>query len=169
MVYKVSIPKLLLLMFNTMSIQQLPVQYPCVICKKGVKNEENAMECEKCMEWTHISCDGNISVARYNMNVAGEIDINYLCRECISKNSMKNSKDLGVIDLPEAYLEEPIPPYQQQHSKTTNEYKILEKSSNKGADILQESDGHLFVKKINKRSVTVNWSFYNKHELIINE
>ena len=38
---------------------------PCGHCRKLVKNDDSAMECEICKQWYHVKCQ-NISKAEYN-------------------------------------------------------------------------------------------------------
>jgi len=32
------------------------MEYPCVVCKKDVSNEDKAFQCELCEEWEHVDC-----------------------------------------------------------------------------------------------------------------
>ena len=33
------------------------VKYPCSICKKTVAKNHNAICCDKCNQWVHITCN----------------------------------------------------------------------------------------------------------------
>ena len=32
------------------------MEYPCVVCKKDVGNDDKAFQCEVCEEWEHVDC-----------------------------------------------------------------------------------------------------------------
>ena len=70
----------------------MTVQYPCVICEGEVREVDPAVECEVCSQWTHIMCDGTISIARYSLSVSDELPLNFLCRTCIYNNTRKIAK-----------------------------------------------------------------------------
>ena len=33
------------------------IDFPCSVCKKNVKNNQNALECEICTHWVHRTCN----------------------------------------------------------------------------------------------------------------
>ena len=34
----------------------MPSKYPCIFCKKPVRNNQNAMLCTSCYKWGHLKC-----------------------------------------------------------------------------------------------------------------
>jgi hypothetical protein len=42
-----------------------PIKYPCTNCKKGVRSNQRAIQCDFCDEWTHMKCT-TISLSQYN-------------------------------------------------------------------------------------------------------
>ena len=42
-----------------------PIKYPCTNCKKGIRSNQRAIQCDFCYEWTHVRCT-TISLPQLN-------------------------------------------------------------------------------------------------------
>ena len=42
-----------------------PIKYPCTNCKKGVRSNQRAIQCDFCDEWTRMKCT-TISLSQFN-------------------------------------------------------------------------------------------------------
>ena len=45
-----------------------PAKFPCIDCKRAVKKKDQAVQCEKCEKWQHLSCNtGEKYTAYFNL------------------------------------------------------------------------------------------------------
>ena len=58
-----------------------PVQYPCTVCEKPVKQNQRGIACDHCNQWTHAHC-GGIGEAEYRLLTTQE-DCQWFCPTCI--------------------------------------------------------------------------------------
>jgi hypothetical protein len=59
-----------------------PIKYPCTNCKKGVRSNQRAIQCDFCDEWTHMKCT-TISLSQYNK--LSTSDETFYCTKCIDR------------------------------------------------------------------------------------
>ena len=43
-----------------------PIKHPCISCKKSVRSNQKAIQCDFCDEWTHLKCT-TLSNSEYNI------------------------------------------------------------------------------------------------------
>lgn len=65
-----------------MQVNPGPPKFPCVICSKSVRSNSKAIECDFCLEWTHLKCT-NVT---YSLTERNEIDIKFTCARCLQNN-----------------------------------------------------------------------------------
>ena len=58
----------------------MTLQYPCVSCKKPVKNNQRGLQCTYCLTWMHTACAG-VRNEQYD-DVHYEF-LNWRCTKCI--------------------------------------------------------------------------------------
>ena len=61
--------------------------FPCTSCQKGVRSTSKAIECDLCLQWTHLACTSDISLDKYNSSDK----IPFVCNQC------------ALIDLPNIF------------------------------------------------------------------
>ena len=61
----------------------MTIKYLCVVCKKTVRKNTSAVQCDLCDQWTCISC-ASISKTRYNELILSENNEPFLCNSCIT-------------------------------------------------------------------------------------
>ena len=42
-----------------------PAKFPCIDCKRAVKKKDQAVQCEKCEKWQHLSCNRGNTGEKY--------------------------------------------------------------------------------------------------------
>ena len=52
------------------------IKYPCIVCNKSVKNNQNAMLCIICEKWCHLKCSNEC------MDLFSS-DNDWICQKCI--------------------------------------------------------------------------------------
>lgn len=64
----------------------------CVICKKTITEEEQAMACDLCDEWEHVGCPRTCDRLSYELHEALKTcrskALLYVCTRCQSKGSV---------------------------------------------------------------------------------
>ena len=74
-------------------------KFPCLVCKKAVKNDHNSVQCETCERWGHVECLG-ITEERFQVLV--DYSFAWICPACDSQNvtqlSSSNESDLSLND-----------------------------------------------------------------------
>lgn len=73
----------------------------CKVCKRKVKDDHEAMQCDRCSKWVHIKCGKKITSDHYMMlkQLVEEVDIFWFCVQCKSK--MKDAIEKETV-LPAA-------------------------------------------------------------------
>ena len=75
----------------------MPIRYPCIICERTVKNNQNALLCVICSSWCHLSCNTS------NQS-AFESDSDWICDVCAFKelpfddNEHQGNSDFSYTD-----------------------------------------------------------------------
>ena len=73
------------------------MEYLCIVCRRAVRNNSKALECELCLQWCHIKCGIDITPERYDRVVTGEETFDWVCEGCDAPPSV----DSGFIHSPE--------------------------------------------------------------------
>ena len=65
----------------------MPLKYPCLICLKFCKSNQNCIFCDLCKNWIHLKCT-SLTVDQFNelTNSSDGPDNTYCCPSCILKN-----------------------------------------------------------------------------------
>lgn len=77
-----------LMLSGDISLNPGPVKYPCTVCHKAVRSNQQGLQCDFCDLWTHRKCT-NISITEYNR--LGKSDDTYYCHMC--GNRLPNLSD----------------------------------------------------------------------------
>ena len=74
--------KMLILLQLSGNIELNPglVKWPCILCSKPVRSNQDSVECSNCATWCHHKCKG-MSLAEYNRQ--SNCDDEWLCRQCV--------------------------------------------------------------------------------------
>ena len=79
--YLLNIIKYLLLLSGDINLHLGPIQYPCSVCTRAVRNR--VVCCDKCGLWVHKKC--------YTPSENVSNDLSYICRPC--KDNKNDSSD----------------------------------------------------------------------------
>ncbi|XP_033115326.1 uncharacterized protein LOC117115577 [Anneissia japonica] len=102
----------------------------CIQCQLPVTQDEEAVLCEECDRWQHRTCDSGVSREQYMAAVEnGSLD--WVCFEC--------REDVGLYAADLGEFEEPV---EQQDVDL---------------DMLVDSIGYQYNKKVDKRRADVTW------------
>jgi hypothetical protein len=62
----------------------------CIHCSKIITDTEEALECEKCALWQHITCQRILGIRKYKRIIEGKEDpVQWICKFCKAKPSTK--------------------------------------------------------------------------------
>ncbi|XP_063436638.1 uncharacterized protein LOC134718077 [Mytilus trossulus] len=70
---------LTILLCGDIHINPGPIKHPCTDCKKSVRSNQKAVQCDFCDNWTHLKCT-NISNTQYH--ILSTSDDTFYCYEC---------------------------------------------------------------------------------------
>ncbi|CAG2205039.1 unnamed protein product [Mytilus edulis] len=70
---------LTILLCGDIHINPGPIKHPCTDCKKSVRSNQKAFQCDFCDNWTHLKCT-NISTTQYH--ILSTSDDTFYCYEC---------------------------------------------------------------------------------------
>ena len=74
-----------------------PPKFPCLKCRKAVKNGHASVQCETCEQWGHVECLG-ITDVRFEVLV--DYSFAWICPVCDSQNvTQRSSSDTSDISL----------------------------------------------------------------------
>ena len=62
-----------------------PVDYPCGICSNQVTDNDEAVCCDLCNRWIHISCDHSLTSADYKMMLDNPSNDPWFCCNCSAR------------------------------------------------------------------------------------
>ena len=62
-----------------------PVKFPCTRCCKAVKQNDRAIQCDRCDNWSHAACCG-ISHKQYQLHTKLGDTEEWLCHACIASD-----------------------------------------------------------------------------------
>ena len=55
----------------------------CLSCKRGVRANSKAIDCDSCGEWCHIRCGVPITHTEYEQLSSGKITFHWICPQCL--------------------------------------------------------------------------------------
>ncbi len=58
------------------------MEFLCVLCKKEVRERQEAMECDVCKNWQHRTCNSGISRPEYRRLIKEDVAIEWLSHNC---------------------------------------------------------------------------------------
>jgi hypothetical protein len=58
-----------------------PIKHPCISCKKSVRSNQKAIQCDFCDEWTHLKCT-TLSNSEYNILSTGDTEMSTTVNMC---------------------------------------------------------------------------------------
>ena len=59
-----------------------PCKFPCSVCGKNVNKNQKAIECSKCLMWSHASCNG-IGKSEYSELMKEDDELSWYCLPCL--------------------------------------------------------------------------------------
>ena len=73
---------LVLVLSNDIKLNPGPVHFPCSVCYKPVRVNQQALQCDACAYWCHCVCCG----VDYQSYVAFQnaVTFNWLCPKCVA-------------------------------------------------------------------------------------
>ncbi|KAK6186639.1 hypothetical protein SNE40_005927 [Patella caerulea] len=75
-----------------------PTSNKCVTCKKTVRKNQQAIDCDVCKNWTHRSCDTDISKEDYMKILKSETEFSFTCSICrVSVGNFSLNASLDTI------------------------------------------------------------------------
>ena len=74
----------LLLLSGDIHLNPGPTKHPCSVCRRPVKVNQCAIECDRCMLWTHCNCCG-VDNKAYETLLLTDSDFTWICPVCIDK------------------------------------------------------------------------------------
>ena len=69
--------------FDPLTSFMVNIKHLCTICKKHVRKNTKAIQCDLCDQWTCISC-ASVSKERYEVLILPENNDPFLCNSCIN-------------------------------------------------------------------------------------
>ena len=66
----------------------------CIFCKKIVKDDHKAVECERCLKWQHIKCERIMDGWKYSRIIKGKETFLWRCAHC--SNGVEEDCSNGV-------------------------------------------------------------------------
>ena len=60
----------------------------CIKCKKEVTKRQEAILCDKCEKWCHLTCWTGINRSVYRRMVKGEVTVDWQCADCINAQQL---------------------------------------------------------------------------------
>ena len=89
---------LALLLSGDISLNPGPVKYPCIGCKKPVKSNQQAIQCDFCDQWIHRKCT-NPLMAEPDYKRLGQSTDNYYCYNCIHRLPILSDSFFNYSDI----------------------------------------------------------------------
>ena len=73
------------------------------MCTKGVVSRSKAIDCDVCEKWTHVRCSKSISILEYDIAVANNGTLNYICDGCaMSQLPFDNQEEQDAVNSSDA-------------------------------------------------------------------
>ncbi|XP_038055839.1 uncharacterized protein LOC119727838 [Patiria miniata] len=163
----------------------MPIKYPCLFCKKSVRANQHAFQCERCQGWQHVGCNSGFSHQQYLeiRDDPSRLDV-WICAPCTSQDQEQEEDPMDIeengdvptddggfnvetdFDVPLEVAENPLPdaalpaviPGLGDEDITI--YKTVESGTKRGKVILVDSHGYTYTKKWKKAGSTsskVTW------------
>jgi hypothetical protein len=70
---------MLLLLGGDIAPNPGPAKDLCTQCAKNIRHNSKAIECDICLEWTHIACQSEITIKQYKQSDF----IPFICNRCV--------------------------------------------------------------------------------------
>ena len=82
------------------------LKYPCIECRKSVRNNQKGLQCELCDKWVHLKCT-DLTVSQFEL-LEINVEKPFYCKTCKPRTSyadeiLESSLDLNDILHPRAY------------------------------------------------------------------
>ena len=93
----------LLLLSGDIHLNPGPDDQPCLFCFKLVTDDDEAVCCDCCNKWIHVSCDPGLSSEEYKNMVDNPSDDVWLCFKCtehVSQGAMSSQLHTDTQSLP---------------------------------------------------------------------
>ena len=81
MVCKTVLLLCLLIVSGDIEVNPGPIKYPCSVCEKSVKSNQQALSCDSCDRWTHCKCSGVTTVRYYDYQLQDYFQ--WVCPRCL--------------------------------------------------------------------------------------
>ena len=78
----------------------MALEYPCISCFQEVKDDEQAIQCERCDKWQHRTCDTGFTEAEYNAALNLEKDLVFFCKPCTEPVTKRRKRRQDAISSP---------------------------------------------------------------------
>ena len=72
-------------------------QFPCSICTKNVRDNQNALECDLCHDWVHMKCN-KLDQKGYNYH-KNHLEAHFSCLNCLTNNIPFSNLDNNQFNL----------------------------------------------------------------------
>jgi len=70
----------------------MPPAFPCLVCRKAVRKNSRAVDCDGCGWWCHIKCGVKITDEQYELLKRGQIVLSWTCIPCSIEPSLPVSE-----------------------------------------------------------------------------
>ncbi|KAK3091810.1 hypothetical protein FSP39_022788 [Pinctada imbricata] len=107
----------LLLLGGDVSTNPGPTKYPCVICSKGVRSNQQGIQCDFCDYWTHCKC---VRMGTPEYERLGKSEELYFCIKCSDRLPVFTESFFEGNETPCSYADDPH--VNSSLSCTTNEH-----------------------------------------------
>ena len=71
-----------ILLWTTLWTTLDTMDYPCIVCRQEVRQRQEALECEGCLQWQHRTCGTGISRDDYRAAVRERRPLDFTCQGC---------------------------------------------------------------------------------------
>ena len=164
----------------------MPIKYPCLFCKKSVRSNQHAFQCERCQGWQHVGCNSGFSHQQY-LEIRDDPSrlVVWICAPCTSQEQVQLEEPMDIEENGDAPYwwwwfqrrdrlrctawssREPHPWHcpTWRHPRCIGDedittYKTVESGTKRGKVMLVDSHGYTYTKKWKKAGSTsskVTW------------
>ena len=145
------------------------MEYLCLYCSIEVRDDDMAVSCDSCNEWCHITCDTGISEEDYQAMVGGQAII-WSCLVCRTNAVEVRASNLSPLVpiriIQEEDIEVELPDVEVQDIIDLT-YELVASGNQRKGDLLTDSRGYTYTKKVDNRSSTVHWKCTHKNRPLL--